>query len=103
MSEPTEIELDGSSWVTEDDFYTALLGALGAPDWHGRNLDALADSLRGADINAVNPPLWITIFGSQRMGIEAAKAARRFVELCDDLAKDGTLIEAALAIESGGH
>jgi RNAse (barnase) inhibitor barstar len=93
-----EITLDGSRWRTEDDFYTTLLAALGAPAWHGRNLDALADSLRGGDLNRVNPPLSITITGSQEMGAEAARVARRFLELCDSLAEDGLGVDAALAI-----
>ena len=93
-----EITLDGSRWRTEDDFYDALLAALGSPEGHGRNLDALADSLGGGDLNRVNPPLSITIIGSQRMGTEAERVARRFLELCEALAEDGVAVDAALAI-----
>ena len=53
----TKITLDGENWVSTDHFYEALLAALGAPEWHGRNLDALEETLRAGDINAVNPPL----------------------------------------------
>ena len=98
FSMTTEITLDGSRWQTEDDFYTALLSALGAPEWHGRKLDALADSIGGGDLNSINPPLSITITGSQRMGPEAQRASQRFVELCDDLAQEGVAVDAALAI-----
>lgn len=34
------IELDASGWTKPLDFYLALLPQLGAPDWHGLNLDA---------------------------------------------------------------
>jgi RNAse (barnase) inhibitor barstar len=36
---------DCSPWTSEDDFHTAVSGALGFPDWYGRNLDAFNDAL----------------------------------------------------------
>ena len=44
--------LDGARWKTADDFYNAFLEAVGAPPWHGRNFNALRDSIAGGDINA---------------------------------------------------
>ncbi len=42
------IELDASQWTTAIDFLTALRAAIGAPDWHGVNIDAfIANSIRG--------------------------------------------------------
>lgn len=67
------IQLDGRSWQFADDFYTAYLEAVGAPEWHGRNLDAVWDSLTGGDINQRNPPLRIIILGSKRMGADATR------------------------------
>ena len=93
-----QIELDGSLWKTEKDFYSALLLALGAPDWHGHNLDALEESLRAGDINQINAPIQITIFASPVMGTAAERAARRFVDLCYELAEDGVGIDAAMAV-----
>jgi RNAse (barnase) inhibitor barstar len=55
------IELDASGWTEPDDFYDALLPQLGAPNWYGRNLDALEDSIFGGDINAVQPPFHVSI------------------------------------------
>jgi RNAse (barnase) inhibitor barstar len=57
------IELDGGSWTTALDFYTALLGALGAPKGHGRNINALIDSMIWGGMNAVEPPYTIRIRG----------------------------------------
>ena len=93
-----QIELFGANWNTKADFYTDLLRALQAPGWHGQNLDALNETLRSGDTNGMNPPLQITIFGSQQMSPEALLAARRFVALCDDLADDGVAIDAAMGI-----
>jgi RNAse (barnase) inhibitor barstar len=38
------------------DVYDAFFRAVGAPEWYGRNLDALADSIRGGSINQVEVP-----------------------------------------------
>jgi Barstar (barnase inhibitor) len=45
-----EIELHGADWGAADDFYAAYFAAVGAPEWHGRNLDALWDSLTGISV-----------------------------------------------------
>ena len=42
------IELNATNWNTTDDFYNALLAAVGAPEYHGRNLKALIDSMNWA-------------------------------------------------------
>jgi RNAse (barnase) inhibitor barstar len=55
------IELDAKSWSTVLDFYDALLAALGAPPWHGTNIDALIDSMVWGGINSVKPPYTIRV------------------------------------------
>jgi hypothetical protein len=66
MSDPVrEIELDASSWLTVHDFYDALLAVLEAPEWHGRNLNALIDSMIWGGINTLKPPYRIKIVGSR--------------------------------------
>jgi len=60
------IELDGSSWSSENDFYAALLTELGSPGWHGHNLNALWDSLT-SDINEVRPPLSVVVQGTSHL------------------------------------
>jgi RNAse (barnase) inhibitor barstar len=92
-----EIVLDGSSWRSVEDFYAALLPALGAPDWHGHNLDALNDSLGGGDLNQVNPPLAITISGIYAMAPDAERVVRSFAALADALAAEGTQISVEIA------
>jgi RNAse (barnase) inhibitor barstar len=41
------IKLDATGWKSKGDFYEAILAALEAPSWHGRNADALLDSMSG--------------------------------------------------------
>lgn len=62
-----EFELDPTAWRSSDDFYQALLTTLGAPDWHGHNLDALADSIFTGDINEVDPPFRIIVHGADNL------------------------------------
>jgi RNAse (barnase) inhibitor barstar len=60
------ILLDASGWRSPDDFYSALLPKLGAPDWHGRNLDALYDGFSGG-INRLEPPFAVQIEGAEQL------------------------------------
>ena len=59
-----EIELNARDWREPNDFYEAILPELGAPAWHGRNLDALDYSIFTGDINSVEPPFHITVVGT---------------------------------------
>ncbi|MFD2235341.1 barstar family protein [Phaeospirillum tilakii] len=56
------IEIDASSWRDVLDFYNAILAALGAPEWHGKNANALIDSVVYGGINKVGCPLLIKIY-----------------------------------------
>ena len=75
------IELDGSRWASKGDFYDALLPALGAPTWHGRNLDALNESIRSSRINEIRPPFTIRIRGLATMEPDAKQMVTRFAKL----------------------
>ena len=39
------IDIDASRWVSSGDLYDAILPQLGAPDWHGANMNALTESM----------------------------------------------------------
>jgi len=80
-----EIRLDASEWKTKDDFYDALLPALGAPAWHGRNLDALNDSISSDEINEVSLPFRFLLVGTKRVPSELRVYLKKFAELVADL------------------
>jgi RNAse (barnase) inhibitor barstar len=65
------ITLDGSQWRSYEDFYRALFAALGAPDWHGDNVNALVDSMIWGGINKLEPPYTVRVTGVQSMPNEA--------------------------------
>ncbi|MBA4091108.1 MULTISPECIES: barstar family protein [Sphingomonadaceae] len=81
------IELDASGWAKPLDFYLALLPRLGAPEWHGLNLDALYDSLLG-DINAVEPPFAVTIANIDNLPVEMADFMARVATVFADARHD---------------
>jgi RNAse (barnase) inhibitor barstar len=88
-----EIVLSGAHWTTPDDFYKALLPHLGAPDWHGHNLDALWDSIIGGDINLVNPPFRIQINGIGVMPSDCKALVDRVVALISNAKAQGVTVE----------
>ena len=53
------IIIDWNKIHAEADFYDTFLPQVSAPEWHGRNLDALADSVITGDINQIEPPYTI--------------------------------------------
>ncbi len=48
--------VDWSYVLCESDFYVIVLPQCGSPGWHGRNLDALADSWITGGIDQMGPP-----------------------------------------------
>jgi RNAse (barnase) inhibitor barstar len=90
--------LDASAWQSRDDFYDALLPSLGAPAWHGRNLDALNDSIGGDDLNAVRLPFRITIAHSANGPSDLREYLSKFADLIADLrTMQGCNVSLALA------
>ena len=82
-----ELILNGADWATRDDVYDAFFHAVGAPEWHGRNLDALADSIRGGSINHVEAPYRLVIKSYERVGPNAQPIT------VHELAAEGCLVE----------
>ena len=80
-------------WTTKGDVYDSFLRVVGAPEWHGRNLDALADSISGGLINQVEVPYRLVIKNYDRIGPQAKTMTDRFVELVNELAAEGCPVE----------
>ena len=88
-----ELIMDGATWNTTDDVYYSFFRVVGAPSWHGRNLDALNDSIAGGPINQVEVPYRLVIRNFDLVGIGAKKMANDFVDLIRELAGSGTPVE----------
>lgn len=68
--------LSAKRWRTSNDVYDDLFCALGSPTWHGKNFNALHDSIVTGQINTLEIPYTLTI-----REISSAKSeARLFVD-----------------------
>jgi RNAse (barnase) inhibitor barstar len=81
------ILFDGSEWRSPADFYSALLPKLGAPDWHGSNLDALYDSLSG-DINSLEPPFTVEVKETAGLSLEKKTHLTKVEHVFEDARKN---------------
>ncbi|HEY0565443.1 MAG TPA: barstar family protein [Terriglobales bacterium] len=77
-------------------FHTSFLKAIGAPDWHGRNLDALNDSIATGEINAIELPYRIVIRNSGAAGAEAQEMIGRFASLIEDISERGCAVSVTI-------
>jgi RNAse (barnase) inhibitor barstar len=88
-----ELVLNGAEWATKDDVYDAFFRAVGAPEWHGRNLDALADSISGGSINQVEVPYRLVIKSYDTIGPHAKPMMDSLIKLVHELAAKGCPVE----------
>lgn len=88
-----ELVLNGAEWAAKDDVYDAFFRAVGAPEWHGRNLDALADSISGGSINQVEVPYRLVIENYDTIGPHAKPMTDNLIKLIRDLAAEGCPVE----------
>ena len=88
-----ELLLEASNWKTKDDFYDSFFRAVGAPEWHGRNFDALRDSIASGQINRVEVPYRLVIRNAPASGNDAKAMLEDFVELIRELAAEGCPVE----------
>ncbi len=91
-----ELVLDGSTWRTHDDVYEAFFKAVGAPEWHGRNFNALIDSIETGGINGIEVPYKLIIKHSDSIGEGARKMASDFADLIHEIAARGCPVEIAV-------
>ena len=101
--QPNTIDLDGSAWRTELDFYDALAEALGSFPGHGRNPDAFTETMvYYLDLNDVQPPYIVQVrnsHGGMRDYVE--KFSRWLAEAREDRRTDpewGDDVEVSLQV-----
>lgn len=94
------LDIDASTWRSEDDFFIAIKRALGAPDWHGHNLNALVDSIVVGDMNEINLPFRLSIHNISKAPEEVARNVASMLailnqEICDSHSEGGVFLEDA--------
>jgi len=88
-----EIVLDAGSWQQFSDFYDAFFAAVDAPDWHGRNFNALNDSIGTGGINKREVPNRIIIRNGSKMGEDPASFVKDFEGLVHRLQGEGCPVD----------
>lgn len=63
FADAARIVVDWAKIGDINEFYDIVFGQCRSPEWHGRNLDAIADSWIAGGINAAGPP-YVFIFSS---------------------------------------
>ena len=84
-----EITLSGAAWKTKDDFYDAFFAAVGAPSWHGRNFNALSDSITTGQINDIELPYFIHVTGLDKMHSDVKQLVEEFCSLIKTFRLEG--------------
>jgi RNAse (barnase) inhibitor barstar len=89
-----ELVLDASQWKTVEDLFLSFFKIVGAPEWHGKNFNALRDSIAGRDINQVATSYRI-VFKNYDQVIPAVKSeSDHFIAVIHELAtNEGVPIE----------
>ena len=85
--------MDGKGWLRSDDVYDAFFEAVGAPIWHGRNFNALRDSIAGGHVNKIDPPYVIRLRNHSLIGEGARAAANDFISLIKELRGSGCNVD----------
>jgi RNAse (barnase) inhibitor barstar len=91
-----ELVMDARGWKTWDDLYDSFFRVVGAPDWHGRNFDALNDSIVSGGINLVEVPYALVITNLDDAGAEAFVAVQEFVDFVREIGTRGCPISVAI-------
>jgi RNAse (barnase) inhibitor barstar len=93
LSDVPQFTFNAESWKSADDVYDAFFAAVHAPNWHGRNLDALNDSIATGGMNEVEVPYRLTVLNTAKAGLDARMMVNRFKELIDQICAEGCPIE----------
>ncbi len=96
-----ELFLDADGWETMDDFFQAFFLVVGAPSWHGKNFNALRDSVGMGSINQIEVPFRLILKNFDRIRPSLKEFVNGFVATIDDLASEGVPVE--IRVESSSY
>ena len=76
VSNVRQLHLDAQDWKSTSDIYESFFQAVGSPRWHGKNFDAMRDSIAGGFINEIEVPYRLIISNSHRANPEVKQFLR---------------------------
>ena len=85
--------MDAAGWETMDDLFRSFFQLAGAPSWHGKNFNALRNSIATGAINKVEVPCRLILKNFDRIAPTAKDDVDSFVEVIYELAREGVLVE----------
>jgi len=88
-----ELLLNGAGWKQPDDLYDSFFAAVSAPAWHGKNFDALRDSIETGHINDVEVPYRIVIQNADLIGPGVRSITSDFISLVREMSHRGCPVE----------
>jgi hypothetical protein len=84
-----QFALDARRWRSVEDVYDALFEILGSPAWHGKNFQALYDSIVTGQINRMEVPYILSIQGISSAKPEVRLFVRDLVDLISKFEAQG--------------
>jgi len=81
-----ELHIDAAKWKSKDDLWLAFFEAVKAPSWHGRNFNALRDSVGTGDINGMEVPYRLVILNYGALSPELKAFTDDFIGVLHELA-----------------
>jgi len=91
-----ELILDCAGWTNEEAAYDSFFGAVGAPIWHGRNFNALNDSIYTGQINEIEVPYRLVLRNFDKMSPHVKPFAANFIDLIHELESKGSPVAIRL-------
>jgi RNAse (barnase) inhibitor barstar len=88
-----ELILDAKDWTTETSFYDGFFEAVGAPPWHGRNFDAVNDSVCHGRINQIETPYCLVIRNYDHLNPSAKAGTDKFISFIRSLKERGCRVD----------
>ena len=89
LSEVPALELDGADWTDSGSLYDSFFVAVGAPEWHGRNFNALRDSIATGRVNKLEVPYTIEVRNSKGATDAACEFLAQFASFIEGLQAEG--------------
>jgi len=93
IREVTVIELNAADWTCSDHFFDAFFRAVGAPEWHGRNFNALDDSIGAGGISRIDVPYRLVVQNLRAANQETKNLISDFAKLIERLQTNGCPVE----------
>jgi RNAse (barnase) inhibitor barstar len=88
-----EVFMNGRHWKTQDDVYDSFFQAVGAPSRHGRNFNALNDSIGTGAINQIEVPYCLVIQNYDLIREGASKMVDKFIAFIRELKARGCEVD----------